>query len=111
MDFTEIDLHDATAEVLEKVKAQIEKDLALCGFQYSFQTAADLPALVPELSTKMAELKQRNSSDIMKIIYRVDLTEKQYRKVVEMPGEWCDNMAKAIVLREFQKIVIRKKFS
>lgn len=103
--------HDATPEVLHKVKVQIEKDLALCGFTYSFEYPANLPAMVPELHAKILELKEKNSSDIMKIVYRVDLTEKQYKKLSQMPGEWAENFAKAIVLREFQKIIIRKKFS
>ena len=110
MEFNEIDLHDATADVLQKVKLQIEKDLALCNFTYPFETVRDLPALVPELLAKIEELKQRGSADIMKIIFRVDLTERQYKKVGNMEGEWALNLAKAIVLREFQKIVIRKRY-
>jgi len=110
MEFTEITPHDATPEILLKVKVQIEKDLALCGFTYSFEDVKDLTTLLPELQYKIEQLKENNSNDIMKIVYRVDLTERQYKKVSAMPGEWCENFAKAIVLREFQKVIIRNKF-
>ena len=102
---------NSTPEMLLQTKLQIEKDLGLSGFAYSWQdTPKDLTTLVPELSDKLEQLRNSGSSDIMKIVYRVDLTEKQYKKVSNMPGEWYENMAKAIVLREFQKIVIRSKF-
>lgn len=108
----QIEEYDITPEILEKVKLQIEKDLGLCGFQYPahFQ-AVNLPVFVPDLKEKIEQLKSVNSGDIMKIVYRVDLTEKQFKKVSQMPGDWCENLAKAIVLREFQKIVIRNRFS
>ncbi|MBK8146370.1 MAG: hypothetical protein IT244_12275 [Bacteroidia bacterium] len=103
---------DATPEVLLKTKEQIEKDLGLCGFQYAeVDQPTALPELVPELSEKIEFLKNSGSSDLMKIVYRVDLTEKQYKKVGLMPGLWHENLAKAIVLRAFQKVIIRKKFS
>lgn len=104
--------HDATPEVLMETKKQIEKDLGLTGFEYeSVDQPIDLPSLVPELALKIEALKNSGSGDLMKVVYRVDLTEKQYKKVSLMPGEWHENLAKAIVLREFQKIVIRKRFS
>lgn len=107
-----IDEYDTTPELLLAVKLQIEKDLGLCGFQYpeGFQPV-DLPVLVPDLQKKIETLKDSQSGDLMKIVYRVDLTEKQFKKVSQMPGDWSENLAKAIVLREFQKIVIRNRFS
>lgn len=112
MDTDDILPHDATPEILLQTKLQIEKDLGLADFQYEgVGQPLDLPSLVPELALKIEKLRNSGSSDLMKIIYRVDLTERQYKKVSLMPGEWSENLAKAIVLREFQKIVIRKKFS
>jgi hypothetical protein len=111
-EFSDINPFNATPELLMQVKLQIEKDMGLTGFQYSFtETPIDLPTLVPELALKIEDMRNKTSSDLMKIIYRVDLTERQYKKVSAMPGEWSENLAKAIVLREFQKVVIRKKFN
>jgi hypothetical protein len=47
----------------------------------------------------------------MKIVYRVDLTEKQYRFVKALGGDSDENLAKAVVLREFQKIITRERYS
>lgn len=103
---------NTTPDILMQVKLQIEKDLGLAGFTYNFVHApSNLPELVPELAKKIDEMRNRSSSDLMKVIYRVDLTERQYKKVSAMPGDWAQNLAKAIVLREFQKVVIRKKFN
>lgn len=108
----ELTLPDATPELLMQTKLQIEKDLGLTGFVYNnIDQPVDLPCMIPDLAEKLLELKQSGSSDLMKIIYRVDLTERQYKKVSLMKGDWHLNMAKAIILREFQKIYIRKKFS
>jgi hypothetical protein len=111
-ELSDITNFDTTPDILMQVKLQIEKDLGLAGFSYSFPDGpVDLPALVPELAEKIGAMRDRASGDLMKIIYRVDLTERQYKKVSVMPGEWVENIAKAIVLREFQKVVIRKKFN
>ena len=100
-----------TPELLRNTRLQIEKDLGLTGFAYeNLGQPEDLPALVPQLALKISEMKSRGTGDLMKIVYRVDLTERQYQKVNMMPGDWAENLAKAIVLREFQKIVIRNKF-
>jgi hypothetical protein len=47
----------------------------------------------------------------MKIVYRVDLTEKQYKFVQNLGGSTPLNMAKAVVLREFQKVKNRLIYS
>jgi hypothetical protein len=107
----EILLPDTKPEVLQQVRLQIEKDLSLCNFKYSIISINNLPQMVPELQNKIEELKQNKSSDIMKIVNRVDLTERQYQRLSAMPGDWTENFAKAIVLREFQKVIIRNKFN
>jgi hypothetical protein len=111
-DLHEIKPGDATPEILLQTKLQIEKDLGLTGFTYPWEGApSDLPELVPDLTEKIESLKNNDSSSLMKVVYRVDLTERQYKKVSGMPGSWSENLAKAIVLREFQKVVIRRNFS
>jgi hypothetical protein len=47
----------------------------------------------------------------MRVVNRIDLSESQYRKVKTMPGDFTENLAKASVLRAFQKVVLRKKLS
>ncbi len=111
MEVTDLKLINATEEILLKVKLQIEKDLSFCGFLYSLDSVKDLSSLLPELLEKIKELSRHGAGDIMKIVNRVDLTEKQYRTVNIMEGEWASNLAKGIVLREFQKIILRNRYS
>ena len=67
--------------------------------------------LIPELELAIEQLQQQNHSKWMKIVYRVDLTEKQYKFVQKMGGSTPLNMAKAVILREFQKVKNRLLYS
>ncbi len=95
---------------LQAVKAQIEKDFGLSGFEFSPELVS-WDALLAELSAGIANIRSRNAGTWMKIVYRVDLTEKQYRFVKDLGGDSDDNLAKAVVLREFQKIITRERYS
>ncbi len=100
-----------TQELIFGVKDQIEKDFGLMGFTFSEATPLNLEALLPELTDCIAQLQQHHHGTWMKVVYRVDLTEKQYKFVQRMGGNTPENMAKAVVLREFQKVYTRKHFS
>lgn len=95
---------------LQAVKTQIEKDFALSRFEFSPELIS-WDALLAELSAGIANIRSRNAGTWMKIVYRVDLTEKQYRFVKDLGGDSDDNLAKAVVLREFQKIITRERYS
>ncbi|MBM3438934.1 MAG: hypothetical protein ACKOXR_00060 [Bacteroidota bacterium] len=100
-----------TQELILGVKDQIEKDFGLMGFTFSVALPLNLEALLPELTECIAQLQQHHHGTWMKVVYRVDLTEKQYKFVQRMGGNTPENMAKAVVLREFQKVYTRKHFS
>lgn len=90
---------------------QIEKDFGISGFLFSGDDYTDLASLFPELLLVVENLRTHRNSDWMKIVYRVDLTEKQYKFVQKMGGDTHENMAKAVLLREFQKVQTRKQHS
>ena len=100
-----------TQELILGVKDQIEKDFGLMGFTFTEPLPLDLESLLPELTECIAQLQQNHHGTWMKVVYRVDLTEKQYKFVQRMGGNTPENMAKAVVLREFQKVYTRKHFS
>lgn len=100
-----------TQELILGVKDQIEKDFGLMGFTFSETKPLNLEALLPELTDCIAQLQQHHHGTWMKVVYRVDLTEKQYKFVQRMGGNTPENMAKAVVLREFQKVYTRKHCS
>jgi len=95
---------------LEAVKAQIEKDFGLAGFEFTGDIIT-WEALIEALTKSIETIRTRNSSQWMKIVYRVDLTEKQYRFVKALGGDSHENLAKAVVLREFQKVLTRERYS
>ncbi len=96
---------------LEEIRMQIEKDFGIAGFLFSGDNYTDLASLLPELLLAVENLRTQQNSDWMKIVFRVDLTEKQYKFVQKMGGDTHENMAKAVLLREFQKVHTRKQHS
>ena len=98
-------------KVIQEVILQIEKDFGMVGFEFSNAPYLKLESLLSELESIIANLQQENHSKWMKIVYRVDLTEKQYKFAKGLHGEPAENLAKAVVLRELQKVYTRKKLS
>jgi len=98
-------------KVIQEVILQIEKDFGMVGFEFSNAPYLKLESLLSELESIIANLQQENHSKWMKIVYRVDLTEKQYKFVQNLGGSTPLNMAKAVVLREFQKVKNRLIYS
>lgn len=95
-------------EMMAAVKDQIEKDFGLMGFSFINEFYPSLESMIPELCLCIETLQSQHQSTWMKVVYRVDLTEKQYRFVKNMGGNTPENMAKAVLLREFQKVYTRK---
>jgi hypothetical protein len=95
---------------LNEVKEQIEKDFGAVGFEYKNTSFLHLHDLLPELLEVIHALRIEKRDVWMRIVYRVDLTEKQYRFVQLMGGDTDENMAKAVLLREFQKVQTRKHY-
>ena len=95
-------------EMLMAVKDQIEKDFGLMGFTFGQDVYPTLESMIPELVACIETLQTQHHSTWMKVVYRVDLTEKQYRFVQSMGGNTPENMSKAVLLREFQKVYTRK---
>ena len=95
---------------LEDVKFQIEKDLGLGGFTFDKDSYLKLEDFLTELTNFVQKIRSEHHSKWMKIVYRVDLTSKQYKFVQQMGGDTDENMAKAILLRIFQKVQTRKYY-
>ncbi len=98
-------------KVILQVIAQIEKDFGMASFEFKNAPYLKIEQLIPELESVISDLQRENHSKWMKIVYRVDLTEKQYKFVQNMGGSTPLNMAKAVILREFQKVKNRLNFS
>lgn len=110
-EINELDSFNASADMVSGTRQQLEKDAGIADFTFKNSSYPDLPSLVTELSYFFEQLQQNNPAALMRVVNRVDLSEQQYRKVKAMPGDFCINLAKASVLRAFQKVLIRKKYS
>lgn len=110
-DINELDLHNPTADMLQGTRDQLAKDLSIADFTFPEKEYHDLPSIVHEVAAFFELLQTQNPAALMRAVNRVDLSESQYRKVKSMPGDFCQNLAKAAVLRAFQKVIIRKKYS
>lgn len=104
-------LMNSTQELIEEVAFQIEKDFGMAGFAFENRPYLRLEDLLPELILGIDRIRTERSHLWMKIIFRVDLTEKQYKFAKGLHGEPAENLAKAVVLRELQKVYTRKKLS
>jgi len=97
-------------EFLEFVAFQVEKDFGLMGFQFKQRPYLQLESMIPELELAIERIRTQQPALWMKIVFRVDLTEKQYRFAQGLQGETSANLAKGVLLREAQKVCTRKKF-
>lgn len=73
-------------EMTMAVRDQIEKDFGLMGFTFSQSNYPTLESILEELTQCIATLQTQHHSTWMKVVYRVDLTEKQYKFVQRMGG-------------------------
>lgn len=96
-------------ELLQLVIDQINKDFGISGIYFEVSPLISLQQIVEIIFTDIVKLHNQKPGILMKIIYRVDLSEKQFKKVQKIKGDYCLNLSKAIVLREFQKIILRRK--
>ena len=93
---------------------QIERDLSLeeNSIDLSGHASEAYHELLGQLEPIVRRLMQ-NDSHFQSLLYRVDINEQAYRKLLasgDKPG-FSKTMAEAIIQREFQKVLTRKYFS
>ncbi len=52
-------------------------------------------------------IKFKNNTEWMRVINRVDLSEKQIKNLSTFPGDYLEKITKAILMRVFQKVALR----
>jgi len=97
----------------EEVCRQIAKDFGSCGVEVVFLehpgTSAAM-ALVETLSPVMTELVRHHRSQLLKIVYRVDIPESQLGRTLEnlQAGDASHALTLLIISREIRKVILRK---
>ena len=101
--------------IIKDTAAQVVKDFGIFGIDFTFSGNAltAYEELKQQIKPVLFELFQRDKTRFQALLYRIDISEKQFRKMIGT-GENEDfpaMMADAILQREFQKVLTRKFFS
>lgn len=101
-------------EIIRLTASQVIKDFQIFGFKISFSgneyTAYE--ELKKQLTPLLYNLYNENRSTFQSLLYRIDISEAQWRKFLQAPGnDFADSLASMVIEREFQKVLTRKFFS
>ncbi len=102
-------------EIIRLTAEQVIKDFEIFGQEIKF-SGNELTAyeeLKNQLAPLLLKLYQNNSSTFQSLLYRVDISEKKFRELLEQSttGNFSAQLAEAVIQREFQKVLTRKFFS
>lgn len=101
-------------EVVRMTAEQVKKDFSFHQMEITFsgneQTAyAELKA---QLTPLLTELFEKNRPRLMQLLYRVDVPEKDWKKVLAMNADaQAEKLSEIILEREFMKALTRKLYS
>ena len=99
-------------EIIRLTAEQVIKDLDVFGIsvEFSGNPFTAYGELEQQLCPILADLYKKDASSFRALLYRIDVSESDYRKISGQPG-FIPNLAAAVLQREFKKVLIRKYFS
>ncbi len=102
-------------DLFENFKIQITKDFELCGFlEYAPKLRTnDLNHVYEEILKSVHQLGKRSSSNLMNLLYRIDLSELQIKQMnqTEPKKSFEEIITIAIIKRILQKVVFKHLYS
>jgi hypothetical protein len=91
---------------------QLNKDLALSSIQKEFKNDIFPEFLVEELVGCLIDLINNSFQDYLNLLYRVDVSENEVRKLAGLTQEdLAISVAYLILKREWRKVFFRNKYS
>lgn len=94
-----------------KLIAQLNKDFSLSGLEEVFYLESNPEELLNYLNRIINDLIRNQFSDYLNLLYRVDVSEAQLKKIENTDVEQMSNQVSFLILkRECQKILIRNRF-
>lgn len=93
-------------QVLKRVINQLNKDLALSGLSYRFSDNINFNSFYKELMDWIEISIIKNEALFIGFLYRVDIKDQELNKNKQFDIE---NLAKSVLKRELQKIILRSK--
>lgn len=102
-------------EIVRLTADQIIKDFEIFGHEIKF-SGNELTAyeeLKNQIAPVLSSLYQKNTSAFQSLLYRIDISEKNFRELLNESSttNFPKYLAEAVIQREFQKVLTRKYFS
>jgi hypothetical protein len=102
-------------EVIRMTAEQVKKDFSLHNMEISF-SGNEMTAyeeLKTQLTPLLLKLLSGNRTRLMHLLYRIDIPERDWKKVLAIDGdnEQAEKLSAIILEREFMKAMTRKLFS
>lgn len=98
----------SSVEIVEAIIKQLNKDLSMSGFEPVFDESLSPNELVKDMLTWSSEVLEKNDPNLMNFLYRVDVSQNQIFSSDQSPEV---NLCEKVLLREFQKVVLKRQFS
>ena len=102
-------------EVVRNTAQQVIKDFGMSGIEIIFSGNPDTAyrELVEQVQPALKNLYKQNAGSFMALLYRIDISEKQFRTLAErVSGEdFYKGLAEMVIEREFLKVLTRKIYS
>ncbi len=97
-------------EVIRDCAAQVQKDLAMYGFdiQFSGDHLGAYEELFAQLEPIVADGLLRRGGTLQELLYRIDVSEQKVREAALADEPWSVSITRLILWRELQKVVIRR---
>lgn len=99
------------ANLYSKLIEQLNKDFVLAGLPSSFSEDILPEEIVSQFTQLLISLVSNNFSDYLNLLYRIDISEIDVKKIDGSNVEkMCEQVALLILQRECQKVWFRNKF-
>ncbi|MBL7895998.1 MAG: hypothetical protein JNK50_11955 [Bacteroidia bacterium] len=99
-------------DLFEKFKQQLQKDFESCGVngEFSASLTANYDSIHERLVKELSQISKTASSKINELLYRIDISEQQLKKLSTLKPEedLVSIMAELIIKRILQKIVYKE---
>lgn len=98
-------------DLVNLVWQQIHKDFNLEALEFYDCNVSSLEDIYYALYPEITHLIKSNTSGLMRLLYRIDVSEKSVQKQMDlMPYDTGQAITILIVQREIKKIILRKQY-
>jgi len=113
-DYSDLAKYRCDLEIIRLTADQIIKDFGIFGHEIKF-SGNELTAyeeLKSQIAPLLSNLNAQNLPAFQSLLYRIDISEKKFRELLNASSKnnFSEQLAEAVIQREFQKVLTRKFF-